>query len=298
MSTDINMREMISVGVHFGHQTRYWQPKMAQYIFGTKHKIHIINLEKTLPLYKDALNFLSSVTAKRGKVLFVATKPAAAAIIKEEAERCGMPYIAHRWLGGLLTNYKTVRQSIKHMKELEARCNNEEFAKITKKEALVLTRELSKLQMNLEGIKDMNGLPDAIFVIDVGHEKIAVNEANKLKIPVVGIVDTNRNPAGIEYVVPGNDDSAAAIRFYAKNIADAIIEARSSLPMEEVIAEKEAHRTTAKKPSHNKPGRRVVAKKHGSKETSTVESKPVIMEKKATKKTTENLEEKLEEKIA
>ena len=275
MTTNITMRDMIAAGVHFGHQTRYWHPKMNQFIFGIKHKIHIINLEKTLPLYMDALNFLSSVAAKRGKILFVGTKPAAQKILREEAMRCGMPYICHRWLGGLLTNYKTVRQSIKHMKELENIRDSEDFNKMTKKEALVLTRELDKLKLSLEGIKDMAGLPDAIFVVDVGLERNAVTEANKLKIPVVGIVDTNRNPRGIDYLVPANDDSSSAIRFYAQHIADAIIDARSSLPMEAIIAEKEVRRA-GKKPMGNKPKGRVVAKRHDEKEEAPVAALPKV----------------------
>lgn len=250
--TNITMQELFEAGVHFGHQTRYWNPKMAPYIFGVKHNIHIINLEKTLPLYKDAINFLGSVAAKRGKILFVGTKHAARDTIREEAERCGMPYINNRWLGGTLTNYKTVRQSIKHFKELEAKRDSEEFARLTKKEALNLIREISKLERSLKGIKDMGGLPDALFVIDVGYEKIAISEARKLKIPIVAILDTNRNPDDIDYIIPGNDDSFAAISLYTKHIADAIIEATSNLPIETIIAEKEAKKTTKKLPKAKK----------------------------------------------
>jgi len=260
--TNITMHDLLEAGVHFGHQTRFWNPKMAEYIFGARHKIYIINLEKTLPMLKEALNFIGSVAAKRGKILFVGTKHAARDVIRAEAERCGMPYICNRWLGGLLTNYKTVRQSIKHLKSLEAIRDSEDFARLPKKEALVMMRELTKLERSLSGIKDMGGLPDAIFVIDVGHEKIAVKEANKLKIPLMAIVDTNRTPQGIDYVVPGNDDSIASITLYAKQVADAIIDARSNLPMEEIKAEQESRRGEHGRQRPGKPRRRVVANKH------------------------------------
>ncbi|MCK4608024.1 MAG: 30S ribosomal protein S2 [Gammaproteobacteria bacterium] len=227
--TKFTMREMLEAGVHFGHRTRVWNPKMAPYIFGARHKIHIINLEKTMPLYRDAVNFIGSVAAKRGKILFVGTKRSAQNIISEEATRCGMPYVDHRWLGGMLTNYKTVRQSIKRLKELEAMRDSQKFAGFTKKEALTLMRELTKLDRALGGIKNMGGLPDVIFVIDVGNEEIAVNEARKLSIPVIGVVDTNNDPDNIDYVIPGNDDAVRAIKFYVKHVADAIIEARATL---------------------------------------------------------------------
>lgn len=245
--SDITLRDLLESGAHFGHQTRYWNPKMAQYIFGAKHKIHIIDLEKTIPLYKEAINFLGSVAAKRGKILFVGTKPAAQETIRAEAERCGMPYVNNRWLGGMLTNYKTVRQSIKHFKEAEAKRDSGEMAKVSKKEALVFMRGLSKLERSLKGIRDMGGLPDAIFVVDIGHERIAVSEARKLKIPVVGIVDTNRDPTNIDYVIPANDDAEAAIKFYVKHIADAIIEARSTLPPEEINPERNTVNKAVKK---------------------------------------------------
>lgn len=245
------MREMLEAGVHFGHRTRYWNPKMAPYIFGVQHKIHIINLDKTLPLYQAAINFVSSVAAKNGKILFVGTKRAAHNIIREEAIRCGMPYVNHRWLGGMLTNYKTVRQSIKRLKELEALRDSGKFAGLTKKEGLNLMRELTKLEHTLGGIKNMGGLPDAVFVVDVGHEDIVVSEANKLSIPIVGIVDTNRNPDNIDYIIPGNDDAVRAISFYVKNIADAIIEARATLVTAK--KEKEAKEVkTVKKPAIKK----------------------------------------------
>ena len=224
----ISMRNMLQAGVHFGHRTRFWDPKMAPYIFGARNKIHIINLEKTVPLFEDAINYASRLAANKCKLLFVGTKRAAQDIVKEQAERCGMPYVDHRWLGGMLTNYKTVRQSINRLKELERMQESGELEKMIKKEALMLTRELDKLRCGLNGIKDMNGLPDALFIVDVGYEKIAVQEATRLHIPVIGVVDSNNNPEGIDYVIPGNDDSMKAIEIYAKTIADAIIEAKTS----------------------------------------------------------------------
>lgn len=221
MST-VSMRQMLEAGVHFGHQARFWNPKMAPFIFGERDKIHIINLEKTLPRYNDAVNFIGKVAAKKGNVLFVGTKRAARNIIKEEAERCGMPYVNHRWLGGMLTNFHTVKQSIKRLKELETMATDGSFAKLNKKEALMLTREMEKLDRSLGGIKDMARLPDALFVIDVGHEKIAIREAVKLGIPVIGVVDTNNNPEGVDYVIPGNDDAMRAIRLYVGGVADAV----------------------------------------------------------------------------
>jgi small subunit ribosomal protein S2 len=222
------MRLMLEAGVHFGHQTRFWNPKMADYIFGARNKIHIVNLEKTLPLYNDAVNAIGKIASNRGTILFVGTKRAARNTIHEEADRCGMPYVNHRWLGGMLTNYKTIRQSIQRLMDLEDMSTTGGFARLTKKEALGLRREMEKLEKVLGGIKNMKGLPDALFVIDVGHEEIAVNEANKLGIPVFGIVDTNNSPDGIDYIVPGNDDAIKAIRLYAQGIADAIIEGRAA----------------------------------------------------------------------
>ena len=226
--SNVSMRLMLEAGVHFGHQTRFWNPKMAEFIFGARNKIHIVNLEKTLPLYNDAVNAIGKIAANRGTVLFVGTKRAARNTVLEEAARCGMPYVNHRWLGGMLTNYKTIRQSIQRLMDLEEMSTGGGFARLTKKEALGLKREMEKLEKVLGGIKNMKGLPDALFVIDVGHEEIAVNEANKLGIPVFGIVDTNNSPDGIDYVVPGNDDAIKAIRLYAQGIADAIIEGRAS----------------------------------------------------------------------
>lgn len=226
--SNVSMRLMLEAGVHFGHQTRFWNPKMADYIFGARNKIHIVNLEKTLPLYNDAVNAIGKIAANRGTILFVGTKRAARNTIVEEAQRCGMPYVNHRWLGGMLTNYKTIRQSIQRLMDLEEMSTGDGFARLTKKEALGLKREMEKLEKVLGGIKNMKGLPDALFVIDVGHEEIAINEANKLGIPVFGIVDTNNSPDGIDYIVPGNDDAIKAIRLYAQGIADAVIEGRAS----------------------------------------------------------------------
>ena len=231
---DINMRQMLEAGVHFGHQTRYWSPKMAPYIFGSRNKIHIINLETTLPLFQEAMNFLGSVTAAKGKVLFVGTKRQASKLVREHAERCGCPFVDHRWLGGMLTNFKTVKNSIARLIELDELNSSGAIDRLSKKEALILERERSKLDRSLSGIRDMTGLPDCIFVIDVDHEKIAVAEAKKLKIPVVGIVDTNSSPEGIDYPIPGNDDAIRAVRLYLSHAADAVLEARSILP--EVIS--------------------------------------------------------------
>jgi small subunit ribosomal protein S2 len=221
------MREMLEAGVHFGHQTRYWNPKMAPFIFGHRNKIHIINLEKTVPLFNDALKFVRKLAANKGNILFVATKRQAREIIKEEAMRAGCPYVDYRWLGGMLTNFKTVQLSIKRLKDLEAMMADGSIDKFSKKEALMMKRELEKLERSLGGIKDMTGLPSAIFVIDVGYQKGTITEAQKLGIPVIGIVDTNHSPLGVDYVVPGNDDSSQAIRLYARGMADAVLEGRA-----------------------------------------------------------------------
>jgi len=220
----VSMRDLLKAGVHFGHQTRYWNPKMSQYIFGARNKIHIINLEHTLPALNDALGVIQNMAANKNKILFVGTKRAAAKVVKEEAIRAGMPYVNHRWLGGMLTNYKTIRQSIRRLRELETQSQDGTFEKLTKKEALMRTREMEKLELSIGGIKEMGGLPDALFVIDVDHERIAVNEANKLGIPVIGVVDTNSNPDGIDHVIPGNDDALRAIQIYAQSVADACLE--------------------------------------------------------------------------
>jgi small subunit ribosomal protein S2 len=221
------MREMLEAGVHFGHQTRYWNPKMAPYIFGHRNKIHIINLEKTLAMYQEALKYVRQLAANRGSILFVGTKRQAREILREEALRCSMPFVDHRWLGGMLTNFKTVKQSIKRLREMEQMAQDGSFEGMVKKEALGLQRELAKLQRSLGGIKELSGLPDALFIIDVGYQKGAVAEATKLGIPVVGVVDTNHSPEGISYVIPGNDDSSRAIRLYARGVADAVLEGRS-----------------------------------------------------------------------
>jgi small subunit ribosomal protein S2 len=219
---NVTMRQMLEAGVHFGHQTRYWNPKMAPFIFGERGKIHIVNLEKTLPLFNDAMNYISSLVANGGSILFVGTKRSAQAAVREQAERCGMPYVNHRWLGGMLTNYKTVHQSINRLKSLEAMEEDGSLERLSKKEGLMLRREQEKLDRSLGGIKNMNGIPDAMFVVDVGYEKIAVSEAVKLGIPVIGVVDTNNSIAGVDYVIPGNDDAIRAIKLYVEAAADAV----------------------------------------------------------------------------
>ena len=229
------MRQMLEAGVHFGHQTRFWNPKMAPYIFGARSKIHIVNLEKTLAKYNEAMAFVRKLSANKGNILFVGTKRQSREIIAEEATRCGSSFVDQRWLGGMLTNFKTIKQSTKRLKEMEAVMEDGSLDKLGKKEALMLQRELAKLQKSIGGIKEMNNLPDALFVIDVGYHKIAISEANKLGIPVIAIVDTNHSPEGIDYVIPGNDDSSSAIRLYARGVADSILEGRSQF-VEDVIA--------------------------------------------------------------
>ena len=226
----VSMRQMLEAGVHFGHQTRFWNPKMAPFIFGERNKIHIINLEKTLPLYGEAAGFIKGVVGDGGKVLFVGTKRSARDAIQAEAARCGMPYVNQRWLGGMLTNFKTIRQSIKRLQELEELRDTGALERRNKKEAQTLRREMDKLTRSLGGIKDMNALPDALFVVDVGHEEIAVHEARKLGIPVVAVVDSNCSPDGIDYVVPGNDDAMKAIQLYAAGIADAVLDGKAAVP--------------------------------------------------------------------
>ncbi|TAK45682.1 MAG: 30S ribosomal protein S2 [Betaproteobacteria bacterium] len=235
----VTMRQMLEAGVHFGHQTRYWNPKMAPFIFGHRNRIHIINLERTLALYQDATKFVRQLSANRGAVLFVGTKRQAREIIREEAQRCTMPYVDHRWLGGMLTNFKTVKQSIKRLKEMEQMAQDGTLERLSKKEALGIQRDMDKLMRSLGGIKELNGLPDALFVIDVGYQKGAIAEANKLGIPVVGVVDTNHSPEGIDYVIPGNDDSSRAIRLYARGIADAVLEGRNQAVEEVVTASRD-----------------------------------------------------------
>jgi small subunit ribosomal protein S2 len=225
----VTMRQMLEAGVHFGHQTRYWNPRMAPYIFGHRNKIHIINLEKTLAMYEEALRFVRQLAANKGTLLFVGTKRQAREIIREEAIRAGCPYVDYRWLGGMLTNFKTVKQSIKRLRDIEAMSQDGSLERLSKREALHYQRELEKLVRSLGGIKELNGLPDALFIVDIGYQKGALAEAKRLGIPIVGIVDTNHSPEGVDYVIPGNDDSARAIRLYARGIADAVLEGRSQV---------------------------------------------------------------------
>lgn len=257
MTITVSMRDMLEAGIHFGHQKRYWNPKMDAYIYGVRHNIHIINLETSLPMFRRAIDFVQETATNRGKVLFVGTKHSARKVVQEEATRCGMPYVDHRWLGGMLTNYKTIRQSIKRLKDLEERLSDEEnLAGMTKKEVLGLMRTKDKLHTNLAGIKNMGGLPDVIFVIDVGMEKIAVQEAKRLGIPVIGVADTNADPADIDYLIPGNDDAVRSIRFYCKTFAEVIIEARGAA---ELLAIEEAKKD--EKSADEKPKKKIVAKK-------------------------------------
>jgi small subunit ribosomal protein S2 len=272
----ITMRQMLEAGVHFGHQTRYWNPKMAPYIFGARGKIHIINLEKTVPLFSDAMNFISGIAQKRGVILFVGTKRSARDAIKEEAERCGMPYMTQRWLGGTLTNFRTVKQSVARLKELEAGETDGSFQKLVKHEVLSLRREREKLEASLGGIKDLNRLPDALFVIDIGHEDIAVKEAKKLGIPVIAVVDTNYDPALVDYAIPGNDDAIRAVQLYARAAADAVLEGKAAAPQAATVREDEfvevdadgnpVERKGARKPAPAKkaaPPKRASAKDDG-----------------------------------
>jgi len=233
---DVTMRQMLEAGVHFGHQTRYWNPKMSPYIFGARNKIHIINLEKSLPMYQEALKYVRQLTANKGQILFVGTKRQAREIVKEEAQRAGAPYVDYRWLGGMLTNFKTVKGSIKRLKDMDAMVADGSMERLTKKEQLMNGREREKLERSLGGIKDMGGVPDALFIIDVGFHKIAVTEAKTLGIPIVGVVDSNNSLDGIDYVIPGNDDSTRAIRLYARGVADAILEGRSQV-ISEMVAQ-------------------------------------------------------------
>ncbi len=232
----VTMRQMLEAGVHFGHQTRFWNPRMAPYIFGQRNKIHIVNLEKTMVKYGEAMDYVRKLAANRGTILFVSTKRQAREIIAEEATRAGMPFVDERWLGGMLTNFKTVKQSIKRLKELEAMMEDGSIERLSKREALTLSRELDKLQKSIGGIKEMGSLPDAMFIIDVGYHKIAITEAQKLGIPVVAVVDTNHSPEGVDYVIPGNDDSSRAIRLYARGVADAVLQGRSQVLQEVVDA--------------------------------------------------------------
>ena len=296
---DVTMRQMLEAGVHFGHQTRYWNPKMAPYIFGARGKIHIINLEKTLPMMVDALNYVSGLAAKRGTIIFVGTKRAASNAVREEAERCGMPYVSHRWLGGMLTNYRTIRQSIKRLKSLEQASEEGGFSHLQKKEILQLQREQEKLEKSLGGIKDMKGLPDAMFVVDVDHEDIAIKEAHKLGIPVIAVVDTNCSPEGIDYVIPGNDDAIRSIRLYTQLVADSILEGRASMPApedaEDEFIELDADGNPvkrARKADDKKPARKKVSKKAAPKKAAA--PKPEAAEAEAEAAPAEAAEEKAE----
>src|SRR5690606_15532972 len=262
---------MLEAGVHFGHQTRYWNPKMAPYIFGARGKIHIINLEKTVPLFNDAMNFISGIAQKRGIVLFVGTKRSAREAIKEEAERCGMPYMTQRWLGGTLTNFRTVKQSVGRLKELEAAETDGTFDKLVKHEVLGLRRERAKLEASLGGLKELNRLPDALFVIDIGHEDIAVKEARKLGIPVVAVVDTNYDPALVDYAIPGNDDAIRAVQLYARAAADAVLEGKAAAPQAASVREEDFN---AEGEAGDKPRRAPAKKAAPKKEAAKAEDKP------------------------
>jgi len=262
----VTMRQMLEAGVHFGHQTRYWNPKMGPYIFGARGKIHIINLEKTLPLFGDAMNFISAIAQKRGTILFVGTKRSARESIKEEAERCGQPYMSMRWLGGTLTNFRTVKASVARLKELEAAETDGTFQKMVKHEVLGLRREREKLLASLGGIKEMNRLPDALFVIDIGHENIAVQEAKKLGIPVIAVVDTNYDPSLVDYPIPGNDDAIRAVQLYARAAADAVLEGKAAAPQaatvrEDEFVELDADGNPVKTPRGRAPAKKAPAKK-------------------------------------
>jgi len=245
--TQVSMRDLLQAGAHFGHQTRFWNPKMDQYIFGARNKIHIINLEHTVPAFNDALNTVKRLAENKNQVMFVGTKRAAGKIIEEQARRCGMPFVSHRWLGGMLTNYKTIRSSIKRLRELEEQERDGTFAKLTKKEALMRSRLKEKLERSIGGIKEMSGLPDVLFVVDVDHERIAVTEANKLGIPVIGIVDTNSDPDGVDYVIPGNDDAIRAIKLYVAAVADAVIAGKTQAG--EMVAPSEFVEVTEPEPA-------------------------------------------------
>ena len=260
----ITMRQMLEAGVHFGHQTRYWNPKMGPYIFGARGKIHIINLEKTVPLFNDAMNFISGIAQKRGIVLFLGTKRSARESIREEAERCGMPFMTQRWLGGTLTNFATVKKSVSRLKELESFETDGTFDKLVKHEVLTLRRERDKLEASLGGIKEMSRLPDALFVIDIGHEDIAVKEAKKLGIPVVAVVDTNYDPALVDYAIPGNDDAIRAIQLYARAAADAVLEGKAAAPSAASVREEDfnAGETDGDKP--RRAARKAPAKKEAA----------------------------------
>jgi small subunit ribosomal protein S2 len=283
---DVSMRRMLEAGVHFGHQTRFWNPKMAPYIFGERNQIHIINLEQTLPLYLEALEFIRKIVADGGTVLFVGSKRAARTAVSESAQRCSMPHVSHRWLGGMLTNFKTIRQSVKRLKSLEEITADGASTDFTKKELLKLRRELDKLERTLGGIKDMDALPDAVFVIDVGHEEIAVKEAVKLGIPVVAIVDTNCAPDGVDYVVPGNDDAMRAIALYAAGAADAVLEGKASIPEVPTGDDEFVELDEAGKPKVEGGAKKVTKKTTKKVTTKKATTKKAATKKAAAKKTT------------
>ena len=278
-----SMKKMLEAGVHFGHRSRFWHPKMEPYIYGTRNGVHIINLEKTLPQFNDVLNFASKTAAQGGSILFVGTKRAASNIIKEEAIRCGMPYVNHRWLGGMMTNYKTIKASIKRLKDLEFLAE-ENFAQFTKKEALVMTREMEKLERSLGGIKDLGSIPDVVFVVDIGHEKNAVREARTLRLPIIGVVDSNHNPEGIDYVIAGNDDSIRAIGYYARKIADAVLEAKASIVETKPVAKKTAPTAKKEAAEEKKPAAKKVVVESAPEAEAAAEEKKPAAKKPAAKK--------------
>lgn len=286
----VTMRQMLEAGVHFGHQTRFWHPKMNSFIFGQRSKTHIINLEKTLPLFNEAMGFLNKLAQNRGTTLFVGTKRQASNIVREEAQRCGMPYVNHRWLGGMLTNYKTVKRSIERLKSLEAMLGDGSSEKLNKKEVLGLERERTKLDRSLAGIKDMGGLPDALFIVDVGIEYIAISEANKLNIPVVAVVDTNCKPDGVDYIIPGNDDAIRAIRLYAQAAADTILEGKEEAANAAPAGGSDEYVEVQDDGSKTKVARKKTAKKVVAKKT----VKKVTVKKVAKKVTVKKEEDKTE----
>lgn len=281
----VTMRQMLEAGVHFGHQTRYWNPRMAPYIFGARGKIHIINLEETMPLFNDAMNFISKIAQKRGNIMFVGTKRSAREAIRDEAKRCGMPYVSQRWLGGMMTNFRTVKQSINRLKELESLEQSDKFSHLVKHEVLRLSRERDKLEASLGGIKDMRGLPDALFVVDVGHEDIAIAEARKLGIPVIAVVDTNYDPSVVDYPIPGNDDAIRAVQLFARAAADAVLEGKAAAPIrgeagDEFVELQAAQASVdnsedkpAKKPARKKSAKKAAAKAADSVDASEAEAK-------------------------
>ena len=292
---NVSIKQLLEAGVHFGHNTRYWNPKMDQYIFSSKNKIHIIDLSKTEKLMKDALNYVSSLASRRGKVMFVGTKRSAGKVMKQEAIRCGMPYVTNRWLGGMMTNYKTVKQSINRIRDIEAMKADGRMDKLIKKEQLKHERELTKLEKSLGGIKDMAGVPDAMFIVDTKHESIAIKEANTLGIPVIAVVDTNNSFEGVDYIIPGNDDAMKAIKLYASTFADAVLEGRASMPApsDAEKVKKEAKKAVAAKKTEKKeatPVEEVKTKEVKTEEVKTEEAKPEVKEevkaevKKVTKK--------------